>query len=188
MTLPYPSRSQFRKLVLVGTLMWVVLLALIFSNITVSDQATLDALSWNTYGSLFSPNITYLIQLITLAIMAIGLIGMLGFKSWGRFLILASFIIDTFTTPFLGLVIYTGLMDFLVAICGLFIFIPWVLSFFEPCSAYFLPQKDGSEQSHWCQDWLNSSQPLRRTGTGKATLTWSSNRVRPDSRPGERNW
>ena len=132
--------------------MWVISATLIFANFAVKDQATLDALSWNTYGSILSPNITYLIQVINFAIMAIGLAGMIGFQSWGKFLILASFIMDTCTTPFLGLVIYTGLTDFLVAICGFFIFIPWTLSFFEPCSGYFLPRKDEDEQAGHTED------------------------------------
>ena len=138
---PYPSQKFFRQMLLFGLIVWLSMFIVEATNYDVNSHEEEKILTWNYFGSLLPPPVSSAIYWIQTILYGIGLIAMIFLKGWGRFLILASIIVDFLSTTFLGLVVTTGAMDMLNLLAGTLIGIPLVLSFFDPCSSYFTHSK-----------------------------------------------
>ena len=108
-------------------------------RIPTPSQEITDALSWNGYGSILSEESSQLLSYVQLGALFIGVVGFLAFGGWSRYLLLGVFIGTYAIIPFCGLSVTQGISEAFIYFGSGFFLVPFVLSFFQPCSAYFEP-------------------------------------------------
>ncbi len=135
--LSHPSPKFFRQLLLFGFIVWISTYIVTYTDYDVKSRDELVALDWNGFGSTLSETAFWVLLGAKEILFGVGLMAMLMFRGWGRFLILGSLLIEFLSTSFMGLIVFTGPMDMLCLLYWVLVWIPLVLSFFEPCSSYF---------------------------------------------------
>ena len=135
--IPYPSKKFFRQQLIFGLIVWSASYVVSYYNYDVNSVGEADVLTWNYYGSKIPEELVWLLNMFLSAVFVIGVIGMIFFQGWGRILLLVQLVIGCFITPFMGLIVTTGALDMLYIISSVLIGVPFILSFFEPCSSYF---------------------------------------------------
>ena len=144
MSVNYPTREQFRYIFLVGLLISILAGLMEGLRIPKPSQEVSDALDWNYWGSTMSPEGQVVIWFLLIGSSAVGAIGFLLFYGWSRWLLLFAIILEIMSSPFLGLYVIRGITYGFGYLGGLLFFIPFILSFFQPCSEYFIKtKKDG---------------------------------------------
>ncbi|MGJ8655823.1 MAG: hypothetical protein ACSHX6_05170 [Akkermansiaceae bacterium] len=135
----YPSKQFFRQQVIFGFIVWIAINVICYYNYDVKSIDEADLLSLNFYGSMIPPEHCWSISIAITVFYTVGILALIYFQGWGRILILVVLGIECFLSPFMGMIVDTGSMDMLSTIADVLIGVPWVLSFFEPCSSYFDP-------------------------------------------------
>lgn len=135
-----PSKRQFRNLTIIG-------LVLIFSGsvmehrrIPTPSQEITDALNWNGYGSILSDESSQMLFYVQIGAVFVGVVGFLTFGGWSRCLLLGVFIGSYAIIPMSGLFVTHGVSLAFIYFGSGFFMVPFVLSFFQPCSEYFEPR------------------------------------------------
>lgn len=136
--IPHPSRNFFRQQLLFGLFVWCVMYVILFTGYDIKSPELADLMLWDYYGASFSPNTLWVILNILDITYVVGIIAMIFFQGWGRFLIIIQLVLWCFLTPFMGIGVFTATIDMLSIITGVLIGVPVVLSFFHPCSEYFI--------------------------------------------------
>ena len=139
--IPFPSKKYFRIQLIFGLVIYVLYLVVGYTSYDLRDQIGFDMVALNFYGSIIDIETAYLLYDFVTVVNFCGVLGMILFQGWGRFLILGGLLVNFVITPFCGMVVITGTMDMLWILTEVLVGVPWVLSFFEPCSQYFIKEE-----------------------------------------------
>jgi hypothetical protein len=133
----HPTKSEFRWLAFTGLSVVFFAAMLEYFRIPQPTEETTNALDWNYYGSPLPYDVLVsLYGLLTVAFV-VGGVAFLCFQAWSRWFVFGCFDGQFLLRPFLGLYVVRGLPDTLGQIGGFLFLVPFVLSFFAPCSGYF---------------------------------------------------
>ena len=133
----HPTKCEFRWLAFLGLSVVVVAAMLEHFRIPQPAEETANALDWNFYGSPLPHEALISLYGILLLGYVVGGIAFLCFHAWSRWFICGCFVGQFLLSPFLGLYVARAFPDTLGQIGGFLFLVPFVLSFFAPCSGYF---------------------------------------------------
>ena len=152
----HPTKLEFQWLVFSGMVLISASAFMEESKLPQPPAEIANALDWNYYGSSLSYESMNVIYTLLSVGYGIGFLGFLFFKEWGRWVILACWGAHILVTPFLGLYVTRGLPSALSQIGGFLFLVPFILSFFTPCSSYFVRQPGGEENPSGASDKMTS--------------------------------
>jgi hypothetical protein len=131
-TMRYPTRTEFRWLAVCG-------LVLVFTGRLMQVFASLDESELPDYLGGSSPHLALIIVGTAAGLASlIGCIGFLLFEAWSRWWILSAWCVRIAVRPFEGIEVLPAWADALAALGSFLFIVPFVLSFFPPCSGYFI--------------------------------------------------
>jgi len=139
--IPFPSKKYFRLQLILGLVIYVLYFVIGYTGYDLRDQAELNIASLSFYGSIIEIETAYLLYDFIAVVNVCGVVGMILLQGWGRFLILGGLLVEFLATSFCGIVIMTGMSNMLYILVQVLVGVPWVLSFFDPCSRYFEKQE-----------------------------------------------
>jgi hypothetical protein len=135
--IPFPSKRDFRLLTLVAVALQVIaMLSWLFGWILGGDAAR-TTLQSASYGSILPYQVVYWWGQAYPILFCIGLLFFFLFKGWSRIFLLGLLCISLALVPFSGLNVTDAMPSFLYSLANLVFWIPFLLSFFTPCSEYF---------------------------------------------------
>lgn len=108
-----------------------------------------DALSWLYYGSALPATLLHPLWSLVWAGFILGsVLFALGF-SWSKWLLLCVLVITQLLNLLSGIYVTTALETFMSYLAMWLFWVPFVLSFFEPCSTYFSPSGVFGNRKDW---------------------------------------
>ena len=141
--IPFPSKPVFRGLSLAAVVLQVIAMLSWICDWTFGGEAANTALQWSSYGSILPYAIVYWWGQAYPILFSIGLLFFFLFHGWSRIFLLCLLVISLLLTPLSGLSVSDALSSFLYSLANLVFWLPFLLSFFSPCSEYFNKTQNG---------------------------------------------
>jgi len=130
----YPSRPLFRTLAWLGVLATT---AEAYFALVASPLASESAFSWMYYGAVVPERLLVTLWNFLWASFILGAaLFALGF-SWSRWLLVCNLVVTALLNLVSGIYVSSALDAFLAFLGWWLLWVPFVLSFFEPCCTYF---------------------------------------------------
>jgi hypothetical protein len=138
----FPRKDTFRRLILLAIALQIVAMTFTICHWVSGGRAARTALQWAGYGSFLPYNFVYWWGQLFQMLFTIGLLFFFFFHSWSRIFLLGLLLLSVVLVPFSGLRVYDAQTAFLYDIANLVYWVPFLLSFFPPCSEYFKKSGD----------------------------------------------
>lgn len=130
-----PSPRQFRIIAILGLILKLIYL-LDLPDWKFSGEIR-ELMLWNYFGSLLPEQSVYYLWWLYFIAFVVGSLLFILFVSWSRWLLLVVIIYSLLLELGCGVLVTAPLENFLGSLAFWFFVVPFVLSFFPPCSAYF---------------------------------------------------
>jgi hypothetical protein len=140
---PFPNKRAFRGLTLVAVVLQVLAMISWICDWTSAGEAARTALQWSSYGSILPYEIVYWWGQSYPILFSVGLLFFFLLQGWSRIYLFGLLVLSLLLIPFSGLTVSDSLSSFLYSLANLFFWIPFLLSFFPPCSEYFNKTQNG---------------------------------------------